>query len=81
MKKKLIYFGIASILAIGIYSLISTPYVELLKDNLKAMADESVKIPCNTGGTGCKFEVETTETEESESETGTVTIKELKNAK
>lgn len=81
MKKKLIYSGIAGMVALVIYLLISTTHTGILQDNVKAIADEPVKIPCATGGTNCKFTVETTEEVSQETEEGTLTIKELKNAK
>lgn len=85
MKKKLIYLGLASILALGIYSLTSTKDVSLFQDNLEALADEPVKIPCSLDGKGCKFEVEATEetetTQESQEEGLILTIENMKNAK
>lgn len=80
MKKKLIYSGIAGILALGIYLLIPTTHAGILQENVKAIAADPVKIPCATGGTNCQFTVEITEEVSEETEEGTLTIKELKNA-
>lgn len=80
MKKKLIYAGIAGMLALGIYLLIPSTHSGILQENIKAIADEPVKIPCATGGTNCQFTVEITEEVSEETEEGTLTIKELKNA-
>lgn len=85
MKKRFIYSGIAGLLALGIYLLIPGTHSGILQDNIKAIADDPVKIPCATGGTNCQFTVEITDEDESteteEGEEGILTIKELKNAK
>ena len=75
MRKRWIYAGLATVIAIGV-SVLFMQKETLLQKNVEAMADGPVKLPCSLEEGGCTFDVVSAEGEE-----GKMEINSMKNAK